>query len=129
MEKKWIIVANTHRARCFERDARSEALHALADFELSWSGGTPALEAQPGDVAKERVRFAKEIADFLNKGAASQRFEGLELIASGRMLGELRPCLSTATDSALRGCVASDLTHYQGMELRQRIDHALRLPN
>jgi protein required for attachment to host cells len=129
MEKMWIIVANTHRARCFERDAKSQTLNALADFVLPPAGSTAGLGSPPGDPAKERGQFAREIADFLNKGAAAQRFEGLELIVSGRMLGELRPCLSTTTDRTLRGCVASDLTHYQGAELRQRIDYALRLPN
>lgn len=45
------------------------------------------------------------------------------------MLGELRPCLSKAADKLVRAGVASDLTLYQGAELKKRVDDALRLPD
>jgi hypothetical protein len=54
---------------------------------------------------------------------------GFVLIASSPMLGEIRPLLSGEASKVLRSCVTSDLTRYQGAELKQRVDHALRLPD
>lgn len=152
MEKTWILVANARRARCFERHARDLSLTELADFvhpqtHLPSEAGAGDLTGVAGKGhgrtghagtqfephteahAKARGSFARQLADYLNGGVAGQRCNGLVLIASSPMLGELRPCLSSAADKALRSCIASDLTHYQGTELKQRIDHALRLPD
>ena len=151
MEKTWILVANARRARCFERQASGLSLTELADFvhpspslvgeagggDLTGAAGKghgrtghagtqfePRTEAH----AKERGSFARQLADYLNRGVAEQRCHGLMLIASSAMLGQLRPHLNSATDKMLRRSVASDLTRYQGPELKQRISHALQLP-
>ncbi len=152
MKKTWILVANAECARCFERHGKGLALTELADFvhpQTSLSGA-----ASGGDLtgaagkghgrtahagtqfephtevhAKERNDFARLLADYLNRGVAEQRCDELVLIASGPMLGALRPCLSPAADKLLGLSVASDLTRYQGSELKQRIDHALQLPS
>lgn len=152
MEKTWILVANARRARCFERQAPDFTLTELADFVYPPSNIT--IEASAGDRtgaagkghgrtghagtqfephtdsnAKERGSFARQLAKHLNEGVAGQSCTGLVLIASSPMLGELKPCLSHAAGKVLRNCVAADLTRYQGAELKQRIDHALRLPD
>lgn len=152
MNKTWILVANARRARCLERDAADHALTELADFihpqhrmASNPGAGDPTGEAGKGhgrtghagtqfepktDVrAKERSDFARSLADYLNEAVAAQRCNGIVLIASSPMLGELKPLLSVAAGKALQTCVTSDLTHYQGTDLKQRIDHALRLPN
>lgn len=152
MEKTWILIADAQRARCFERHAPDHSLTELADFvhphknmvseasadDLTGAAGKghgrtghagtqfePHTEAH----AKERGSFARQLADYLNEGVAGQRCNGLVLIASSPMLGELKPCLSSAADKALRRCVVSDLTHYTGPELRERVNHALQLPD
>ena len=152
MNKTWILVANSHRARCFERHAVDHALTELADFvypkyqpsndpsagDLTGAAGKghgrtghagTQFEPKTEDQAKERARFARNLADYINEGVTGQRCNGIVLIASSPMLGELKPLLSSAAGKALRTCIASDLTHYQGPELKQRIDHALRLPD
>lgn len=151
MEKTFVLITDAHRARCFERDATSHALTELSDFVHPQT--TRSSEASGGDLtgaagkghgrtghagtqfepqteahAKERAIFAQQLADYLNEAVAAQRCNGLVLIATKPMLGELRPCLSVAADKAVRRCVTSDLTHYQGPELKQRVDQALQLP-
>jgi protein required for attachment to host cells len=44
------------------------------------------------------------------------------------MLGELRPALSSAAEKVLKRCIASDLTHFSGPELNERVTRALQLP-
>lgn len=152
MEKTWILIANSERARCFERDATDHALTELADFvhpktnvisaasggDLTGAAGKghgrtghagTQFEPQTEADDKERASFARELADYLNTEVAGQRCHKLVLIASSPMLGELKPCLSSATAKALQSCVASDLTTYRGPELKERVDHALRLPD
>jgi protein required for attachment to host cells len=156
MEKTWILITNAERARCFERHATDHSLTELTDFVHPYpyprtniisetSSGDRSGDADKGhgrtghagtqfepqteDHAKERGIFARQLADYLNKGVAEQRCNALVLIASSPLMGELRPCLSAAAHKALRRCVVSDLTHYTGPELKERVDHALQLPD
>lgn len=150
MANTWILVSNAHRARCFEYDKSKLKFNELADFacpqarivrehdRLAQPGsdrkghgrtahaGTQ-LEPRMTNIAKERSHFARELAEFLNKGVADKNCGRLALIASDRMLGEIRPCLSSAADRALGTCVAGDFTRYQGKDLSQRLQQALHL--
>jgi hypothetical protein len=42
------------------------------------------------------------------------------------MLGELRPRLSVSAGHALRHTVVSDMTHFEGQELEERVDKVLQ---
>lgn len=152
MEKTWILIANAERARCFERHGADHSLTELSDFvhpqaslegqagggDLTGAAGKghgrtghagtqfePHTEAH----AKERASFARQLADHLNEGIAGQQCHAIVLIATSPMLGEIRPCLSPAADKAVKRSVASDLTRYQGLDLKKRIDDALQLPD
>ncbi|MFZ4481469.1 MAG: TCP-1/cpn60 chaperonin family protein, partial [Rhodoferax sp.] len=146
------MIANSHRARCFERAAPDQALTELADFV---SAPTAALKPsgngdRSGDAgkghgrtghagtqfephtkapAKQRASFARQLADHINRGVAAKKCSELVLIASSPMLGRLRPGLSQTAVQALRRSVVGDLTRYQGPELKERVNHALRLPD
>lgn len=150
MANTWILVSNAHRARCFEYDKNKLKFTELADFAYpqarivrehdplvqagadrkghgrSAHAGTQ-LEPRTSNIAKERSHFARQLAEFLNKGVATKSCGRLALIASDRMLGEIRPCLSSAADRALGSCVAGDYTRYQGHDLNQRLEQALHL--
>lgn len=151
MEKTWILVANAERARCFERHAADSSLTELIDFvhpqsslggqaggdELTGAAGKghgrtghagTQFEPHTQAHAKERASFARQIADYLNEGVAAKRCNALVLVATSPMLGELRPCLSSAAGKAVTHSVASDLTRYQGSELSHRIGEALGRP-
>ena len=150
MEKTWVLIANAERARCFERDATDHSLTDLSDFahpHASLTGradgsdltgaagkghgrtGHAGTQFEPRTEAhtKERGSFARQLADYLNEAVAAKRCNGLVLVASSPMLGELRPCLSPAAEKLVRSSVASDLTRYHGPELKKRVDDALQL--
>lgn len=152
MEKTWILIANAERARCFERHAADHSLTELIDFvhprlslEAQAGGGDLTGAAGKGHGrtghagtqfephtdarAKERASFARQLADYLNEGIAGQQCHAIVLVATSPMLGEIRPCLSPAADKAVKRSLASDLTRYQGPDLKQRIDDALLLPD
>jgi protein required for attachment to host cells len=148
MDTTWVLVANGERARCFERRAEDHALIELADFVHLQSHLThpPGVGDVSGDAgkghgrtghagtqfephteahAKERGNFAGELAQFLNLGVNAHECSSLVLIASPALLGELKPHLNVTAAKALHSTVASDLTHYSGPELKQRVDQAL----
>lgn len=150
-DKTWILIANAERARCFERHAdRSlteliDFVHPQASLEGQAGGGDLTGAAGKGHGrtghagtqfephteahAKERASFSRQLADYLNNGVTQQACHALVLIASSPMLGEIRPCLSPAAAKLVKRSVVSDLTRYQGPDLRQRIDDALQLPD
>lgn len=152
MEKTWVLIANAARAKCFERHGPDHVLTELIEFvhphvllseraevgNLTGAAGKghgrtahagkqfePHTEAH----AKERAVFSRQIADYINDGAANQRFTSLALIATSPMLGDLRSCLSGASKKLVRTSAVSDLTSYVGPELKRRIDEALQLPD
>lgn len=145
MEKTCILIANGERARCFERHDRDHALIEMADFvnpvihlDTKTDGGAAKGRGRTGHAgakfephsdahAKERGNFARQLAQYLNEAVAQQKCSKLVLICSSPMLGALRPLLSSAADKALQTSVTSDLTSYQGPDLKKRINHALQL--
>lgn len=152
MEKTYVLIADAHRAHCYERQRPGHILVELADFVFPPTRLTPATDA--GDLTgaagkghgrtahagtqfephteladKERASFAQQLADYLNTAVAEQRCQTLFLIATSPMLGDLKPLLAPATAKALRRTVAKDLTHYTGPELSERVQRALELPD
>ena len=148
MEKTWILIADAHRARCFERRPSDQSLTELADFvhsttrissepkgsDISGAAGKghgrtghagTQFEPHTDAHAKERASFARELAAYLNDGVATQRCNAIVLIATSPMLGELRPILNSAAAKVLRRSVAADLTHYTGPELKERVTEFL----
>lgn len=71
---------------------------------------------------RKRTGFSRQLADYINRGVATQRCDGVGLIASSDILGELMPLLSRAADQCLYHAIAKDLTYLQGIELAHRID-------
>jgi protein required for attachment to host cells len=149
MNKTWILITDAHRARCFERDAQNHVLVELSDF--IYPGTHIANAADRDDVSSATGKghgrtghagtrfephteiqdqaqhsFAKQLAHYLNQAAGEHRFHELVLIATPPMLGALRPALSPAAEKMLKRSVASDLTHYTGPALQERVDHALQ---
>lgn len=151
MRTTWILISDAHRARCFERDNASQSLTELADFiypqktvaqvanggDLTGAAGKghgrtghagTQFEPQTDEQTKARASFAHQLAHYLNQAVAAHECPAIVLIASSPMLGELRPALSSAAAKVLKRCIASDLTHFSGPELNERVTRALQLP-
>lgn len=152
MSNDWVVIANSRRARCFERQTNDRSLAELSDFvnfeaKMQGAADTGVLEAAAtkghGRTAhagtqfephtqlktKEQDNFAHRLADYINDAVESNRCSGIVLIASQPMLGKIKPRMSAASSMALRRCVPRDLTRYQGPELKRRVDHAMELPD
>ena len=150
MENTYIVIADAHRARCFERRSEKAPLIELADFlsphialtgshligDLTGAAGKghgrtghsgAQFERHIEVPDKERGDFAQQLADYLNEAVMQRRCKSLALIATSPMLGDLRPRLVPSAARAVKHTVAKDLTHYTGPELTRRVSHALGL--
>ena len=146
MTRTWVLIADNHRGRLFERQAQGHTLVELADFVYpnhgALGGGQQESTLTKGHGAtghagtqfephtnpheKDRRMFSQLLAAHLNEGVASQQCGALVLIAPGPLLGDLRPRLSISAGNALRYTLDRDLTHFEGRELQQRVDQALQ---
>ncbi|MGA8515189.1 MAG: host attachment protein [Burkholderiaceae bacterium] len=152
MANTWVLIANAQQARCFARHAIKHTLSELACFvhaherlsdvpskaDLTGAAGKghgrtghagTQFEPHTSVQGKERSDFALQLAKYLNEGVAARRCDALMLITTSPILGELRLHLSDAAQKALRNCVASDFTRYEGVDLEARVNQALQLPD
>lgn len=144
MKAEWILIANATHARLLQRvhgerlvvrksfthpQGRSK-ISELADDRVGHErsdrgfGGiaySPRMDAKQ----KEHERFARELADYLEREAQQGTFESLELFVSSPFLGELKAGLGDATTRLLSGTHDLDLTAVGLAELEGRIAHEL----
>lgn len=124
MPDTWILLANGHRARFLQHDCTEGALIEWARFVYPAASASMRSSAH-AKVAKAHTRFARQLADYLNKAVADRRCNQVALIASSPMLDVLRTMLSPGVHDILLNCVDSDFTHCQGNDLQQRVQQAL----
>jgi Protein required for attachment to host cells len=130
MNLTWILVANGQRARFFQHDPSDGQLAELAGFIYTPAAARiqAVVPLQTPVEEKAYSRFARQLADYLNKGVANHRCDHIALIATGAMLLRLRPKLSAIAGERLLCSVASDFTHYPDSELRHWVHQAVQLP-
>jgi protein required for attachment to host cells len=133
----WILVANSSRARLFERGARGGALKLLREFRHPESRERPEdlVSDQPGHVnigfgrnpsvyepptspkRNTQQRFALELARELERGAAQGRYEALIVSASSPFLGMLKKRLASQAKARLRRTLDKDYTTASARQL------------
>lgn len=148
MTSDWILIANASRARVFqqqEEDAPYTLLQSfehpasrrhsseLGDDERGRAGadqafGAAAYEARLEPQRKEHLRFAGELAAFLEQGAQHGQCRSVRLFAASPFLGELKAQLGDATQRILAGTHDLDLTAVGPAEIGRRIAQALKQP-
>lgn len=139
----WLVIANAARARIFERDGDNGALREIADpvhpasreKEAAMGRDRPgrvykgaastAFEPHTAPRARERARFAHELARMLEDAAQARRMPGLVLMASNPFLGELKAALGPAAAAVLKAGIAVDLTGLQSSELEHHVGKVL----
>jgi protein required for attachment to host cells len=141
------LIANASQARLLQREPgcplvvlqafhhpesrlrSSELGNARSGFEMASQGyGGVAFEPRADAHRKEHLRFARELAAYLERAAADGRFRSLAILASSPFLGELRQQLGSATQRILSGIHDVDLTSVGLAELEPRIRDELKLP-
>jgi len=136
----WILVADSARARLFEKDpagalnelgcytnpeARSATRGLTTDrlptVNESVGAARHAIEPHTSRRAKAAGSFARSLREILVQGDHTRRFERLVLVAPPRFLGDLH----TAFDKRLRARVVAeirrDFTHLTAAKLRMEL--------
>ena len=105
----WVLQAEMSRPEAAGREAEFASDRPGRAFD-SFGSGRHAMS--PGESGRDHeVRsFARELADYLNRGIASGRFAHIVLIAAPGFLGHLRASLSDAARRAVVHETAKDLT-------------------
>lgn len=142
MKPEWILIANAARARLLQREQGSPLVvirsfeHPQSRSRSSELGDAPAGQEKAdrafGGAAytprsdpkeKEHLRFAREMADYLEQQAQQGSFKSVALYASSPFLGELKSALGPATLGLVAATHDVDLTSVGLVELDQRIAH------
>jgi protein required for attachment to host cells len=144
MKPHWILIANATHARLVQQEsgARVQVLKAFShsrgrskaselvddraghETTVHAFGGT-SYQPRTDPRKKERGRFARELADDLERQAQLGSFESLEVFASSPFLGELKAELGPATARLLSETRDVDLTSVGPAELGRRVAHEL----
>jgi hypothetical protein len=123
MTGTWVLLANVNRARFLQHDSAIGGLVELAGF--IYPPASTLVESSSPLAGRAHSRFARQLAEYLNKAVADRRCERVALTATEPMLGKLRPMLSQRVSALLLRCVDSDFTRCHGPDLQQRVHQAL----
>jgi protein required for attachment to host cells len=141
MDAAWVVVADSARARVFRVESRIGPLEEVKDFgnsqgrlhdgDMYTDEQTRRLELGANDYHQsndyepprthERViahRFAKEVANYLRRGALENRYARLAVAAAPEFLGVLRHELDDNTRSRIVLEIAKDLSKMRADQLR-----------
>lgn len=134
-ETQWFVVASATRARVYSRaggapmrlvcsmehlPSRAKSAQ-LGKDKLASRGYEPRLDAH----RKEHLRFAQEIAQFLEHEAQSGVFAAVSLVAASPFLGELKGALGKATTRLLGAVRDLDLSAVGAAEVDRRVRQAI----
>lgn len=144
MRTDWILVADASRARLLQLEEGRPMVelqgfvHPASRLHSSELGddarGREHRDGGQGAVAysprlepqrKEHLRFARELADFLEGGAQQHRYAGMHLFAPSPFLGELKAALGDGTRRLLASSHDLDLSALRLPQLGERIEQAL----
>lgn len=148
MKSTWIVLANSGRARIFERSSDNGQLVEMLDLVHPRSRATAAAlttdregyaQKAHGDAGhagtafephttphqKEQASFAAEVARHLEVAATQGRCVDLALFASDPFLGALKVHLGSAGKRVLSATIPRDFTTFSGPELAHRVTEAL----
>ena len=76
----------------------------------------------------EKEHFAKEMAERINKAAASGELKEIVIVAPPRVLGEIRKDLSARAQATVKGELDRDLTHHPLPEIEKALARQFAQP-
>ena len=138
----WIVVADGARAHIVKNEGPGKGLAAVMDHDFAAphppsrdfgtdkpgrgfqsSGGSRHGKQPRIDFhTYEKTRFARDIADVLDKAAAKDAYDRLVLVAPAKTLGDLRKSLGNKAKGRVKGELSKDLTHLDIPELSGHLD-------
>lgn len=137
----WILVADSVRARIFSVDSATAPLipieqlvhpeSRLHDRDMksdrpgrafdSHGGGRHATGKAVSPKEQEAIRFAGEIAAYLDRGRTKGEFRGLVVVADPRFLGILRVALSSEVKKLVTLEVDKELSKSKDADIRNAL--------
>jgi protein required for attachment to host cells len=147
MKPTWILFADASNARLYQSQAPAHDLSLLRELShpesrakemdlvsdqpgrvrQSRSSARPALEYTPHRKV-EADRFARQLADVLERGLDEGAYDRLILVAAPESLGRLRRQLSERVSARIVAEVEKDYLHLEPRELRERLREQLEAP-
>jgi len=142
----WILVSDASQARLYSTTGRHQPLHLEREIANPQGrareqdlvsdqtgrirkGGIHGVHSamDPRTTAHQAVadQFARELVKLLQQERNS--FASLVIAAPPHFLGELRALLGKEVEGCLKATVAKDLIHFEGSELRERLNASLEL--
>ena len=141
MVKRWIVVAESSRARIFTMEGALAPMHELEDLshpearlpgrELKSDRSARVFrgrgqENHPGEPnvepkQQEAIQFARQISERLEQARTKGELEELVLIAPPAFLGLLRQNLSAATEKHLIKSIDKNLVQMSEREIREYV--------
>ena len=138
----WILVADGQRARLVENKGPGKGLQPVTAEPLlhpdppsrdlgtdrpgrvaeSVGGARHAVEPRTDPHRDEKRRFARELAERLDRAAAEGAYTRLILVAPPQMLGDLRDVLTSRTRALVAAEIDKDLTKATDAELTVHLD-------
>ncbi len=137
----WILVADSARARILSTTSTPKTLSPVSDFSCDAArektsdrnSDRPGRVHESSDVRHHAMepptdpklveieKFIKEVADRLNKDAASAKFDRLVVVASPKVLGAYRAEFGKNTQQRLYAEIPKTMTQLEPRELAEKI--------
>ena len=137
----WILIADAATARVIATSGKAGDLAMVDDIELQGhplpgrdlaadrpgrafdraGDGRHGMEPRTDPRSVERERFAREIADVLEKAVVGQRYDRLVLVAPPTFMGLLRETLPSSVATKVGAELTKDLTKVSIHDLSERL--------
>jgi len=140
MNKTWVVVADTSRARIFSAKTPASKLQETETLTH------PASRLHPGDLVSDRqgrdrnavngshnmgqetetkeeeaVRFATEVCNRLEQGRIKSQFDKLYIVAAPSFLGQIRKQQTPALKKVIAGEVAKNMALMGAVEIKKQL--------
>lgn len=139
MQKCYVLVADSTRARVFDYEAASKQLNELYDIidplgrlpdaklssdrpgRLQGGGAGHAFESKHANKEYEHDEFARRVCQRLEADRISHKFDSLIMVAPPKFLGELRNHLSDSCEKLVTKSMHSNLSRSTPGEILQHL--------
>jgi protein required for attachment to host cells len=142
----WVVVADSSRARVFKAQSAFGPLQELAAlahpearlhvqeltsdlpgraFDSSGLGPRHAMEQASDPKENEAMKFARQVAEYLETSQEEGKFNKLVLAAAPKFLGYLRQCLSTRVAALVSREIDKDLVQQTTEDIRRHLPERL----
>lgn len=140
MKKKWIVVAESNRAKIFSVESRTQPLKQVDDMVHEVAGpvngkesediiddptqyGRHSMEPRVEPKKLETIHFAHDVGERLENARKVGDYNDLVLISSPSFLGMLKQTLGNVTQKHISKTINKNLIHKSEAEIRDYLFH------